>query len=144
MPTSVNQIFVNLPVQDLQKSIEFFTALGFSFNPQFTDDTATCMIIGENIFVMLLTHEKFMDFSPHPITDAHKTTQVLVALSLAERAQVDAIVHKAVSAGGRTYKQPQDHGFMYSHSFQDLDGHVWEPFWMDPQAVEKLQQEAKP
>ena len=143
MPTSSQQLFVNLPVQNLQNSIAFFTALGFGFDPQWTDETAACMLIGVNMFAMLLTHEKFMEFSPHPIADTHKATEVLIALSLADRAQVDEMVRKAVSAGGSTYKQPQDHGFMYGHSFQDLDGHVWEVLCMDLPAFEKLQQEVK-
>ena len=121
-----SQIFVNLPVKDLDRSVEFFTALGFTFNPQFTDETATCMIVSENIFVMLLTHEKFQTFTPKPICDATKATEVLVCLSLASRAEVEAMVAKAVAAGGKTYNQPQDHGFMYQHGFQDPDGHIWE------------------
>lgn len=120
------QIYVNLPVKDLQKSIAFFTVLGFSFNPQFTDETATCMIVGENIFVMLLTEEKFASFTPKPICDAHKSTEVLICISVEIRARVDEMVKQAIAAGGSTYNQPQDHGFMYAHGFQDLDGHIWE------------------
>ena len=121
-----SQIFVNLPVKDLDRSIEFFTALGFTFNPQFTDETATCMIVSENIFVMLLTQAKFQTFTPKPICDATKATEVLVCLSLASRAEVEAMVAKAVAAGGTTYNEPQDHGFMYQHGFEDPDGHIWE------------------
>ncbi len=131
------QIFVNLPVKDLPASIEFFKALGFSFNPQFTDDTAACMVISENIFAMLLTHEKFQIFTPKPISDATKSTEVLVALSRESRADVDKLVSLAVAAGGSTYNEPQDHGFMYGHGFQDPDGHIWELFYMEampPQA----------
>jgi predicted lactoylglutathione lyase len=130
-------IFVNLPVKDLDKSMTFFKALGFSFNAQFTDETAACMVISETIFAMLLTHEKFAGFAPHPIADARATTEVLNALSCESRAEVDDLVAAAVAAGGRTYNAPQDHGFMYGHGFQDLDGHVWEVFWMDPAFVQK-------
>ncbi|MCG3111182.1 MAG: VOC family protein [Candidatus Manganitrophus sp. SB1] len=129
------KIFVNLPVKDLKKSIDFFTKLGFTFNPQFTDETATCMIVSEENFVMLLTEEKFKSFTPKPVCDATKSTEVLLALSLESRAKVDEIVRKAVAAGGTTYKEPQDHGFMYAHGFQDPDGHIWEPFFMEPSAI---------
>lgn len=130
------KIFVNLPVQDLSASIAFFQKLGYNFNPQFTDETAACMVVSEDIYAMLLTHEKFKTFSPHPISDARKSTEVLIALSCDSRAQVDDLVAKAVAAGGNTYNQPQDHGFMYGHGYQDLDGHVWELFWMDPAVAE--------
>jgi uncharacterized protein len=129
------QIFVNLPVKDLNKSIEFFTRLGFTFNPQFTDETATCMIVSEDIFVMLLTHEKFKTFTPKDICDATKSTEVLVCLSCESREQVDEMVRKAVAAGGTTYNQPQDYGFMYGHGFQDLDSHIWELIYMEPNAI---------
>lgn len=129
------QIFVNLPVKNLKQSIEFFTQLGFQFNPQFTDETATCMIVSETIFVMLLTHEKFKTFTPNAICDATKSTEVLVCLSVENRAKVDEMVHQAVAAGGKTYNDPQDHGFMYAHGFQDLDGHIWELIYMDPSTV---------
>jgi predicted lactoylglutathione lyase len=130
-----SQIFVNLPVKDLDRSIKFFTALGFTFNLQFTDDTATCMVVDENIFVMLLTHTKFQTFTPKPICDATKATEVLVCLSLGSRAEVEAMVGKAVTAGGTTYNEPQDHGFMYQHGFEDLDGHIWELVHMVPGAL---------
>ncbi|MDZ8261305.1 VOC family protein [Nostoc sp. ChiQUE01b] len=129
------QIFVNLPVQNLNQSIEFFTQLGFEFNPQFTDETATCMIVSENIFVMLLTHDKFKTFTPKEICDATKSTEVLVCLSFDSREQVDEIVRKAVAAGGTTYNEPQDHDFMYGHGFADLDGHIWEIIYMEPSAI---------
>lgn len=129
------KIFINLPVKDLKQSIEFFTKLGYSFNQQFTDETATCMIISDDIFAMLLTHEKFKSFTPKEICDATKSTEVLVCLSCESREKVDEQVSKAVAAGGSTYNQPQDHGFMYGHGFQDLDGHIWELMWMDPAAV---------
>jgi uncharacterized protein len=129
------KIFVNLPVHNLKKSIEFFTKLDFTFNPQFTDETATCMIVSEDIFVMLLTHEKFKSFTPKAICDATKSTEVLVCLSCESRDHVNGLVRKAVAAGGTTYNQPQDHGFMYAHGFQDLDGHIWELVYMEPSAV---------
>ena len=129
------KIFVNLPVKDLKKSINFFTQLGFSFNPQFTDDQATCMIIGENIFAMLLIEERFKDFTKKPISDARKSTEVLLALDAASREEVDTMVRNAVQAGGSTYIAPQDHGWMYGHSFADLDGHQWEILYMDESAI---------
>ena len=130
------KIFVNLPVKNLKNSIEFFTKLGFSFNPQFTDDTATCMIVSDDIFVMLLTEAKFKTFTPKEICDTTKSTEVLVCLSIESRENVDAMVRKAVSAGGSTYNAPQDHGFMYAHGFQDLDGHIWEVIYMEASAVQ--------
>ena len=129
------KIFVNLPVKDLNKSIEFFTQLGFSFNQQFTDETATCMIVTDDIFVMLLSEEKFKTFTPKEICDTKKYTEVLVCLSLESRPKVDEMVRKAVVAGGATYNEPQDHGFMYGHGFQDLDGHIWELIYMEPGAA---------
>lgn len=131
------KIFVNLPVKDLKKSINFFAQLGFSFNPQFTDDQATCMIIAENIFAMLLVEERFKDFTKKPISDAHKSTEVLLALDAASREEVDLMIQKAVKAGGSTYIDPQDHGWMYGHSFADLDGHQWEILYMDETAIPK-------
>ncbi|CAN5787741.1 VOC family protein [soil metagenome] len=129
------KIFVNLPVKNLNKSIEFFTELGFTFNPQFTDETATCMVVSEDIFVMLLTHEKFKTFTPKEICDATKSNEVLVCLSSESRREVDEMVRKAVTAGGTTYNEPQDHGFMYAHGFQDLDDHIWELIYMAPSAL---------
>ena len=131
------KIFVNLPVKDLDKSIEFFTQLGYTFNPQFTDETATCMIVSADIYVMLLTHAKFKTFTPKQICDATQSTEVLVCLSCESREHVDAMVRKAVAAGGTTYNAPQDHGFMYGHGFQDLDGHIWELVYMEPSATNK-------
>jgi uncharacterized protein len=129
------KIFVNLPVKDLKQSVEFFTKLGFTFNAQFTDDTATCMVVSDDIYVMLLTQEKFKTFTPKPVCDATKSTEVLLCLSREDRAGVDDIVRKAVAAGGSTYNDPQDHGFMYQHGFQDPDGHIWELVYMDPNTV---------
>ena len=131
-----SKIFVNLPVKNLNKSIEFFTKLGFSFNQQFTDETATCMIVTDDIFVMLLTEEKFKTFALKEICDTKKYAEALVCLSLESRAKVDEMVRKAVSAGGTTYNEAIDHGFMYGHGFQDLDGHIWELIYMEPNAVQ--------
>jgi predicted lactoylglutathione lyase len=131
------KIFVNLPVRNLNKSVEFFTKLGFSFNPQFTDETATCMIVSEDIFVMLLTHEKFKRFTPKEICDSSKSTEVLVALSSEGRENIDETVRQAVAAGGTTYNEPQDYGFMYAHGFQDPDGHIWELVYMEPSAIKQ-------
>lgn len=133
------QIFVNLPVKDLQHSIDFFTQLGFQFNSQFTDETATCMIVSENIFVMLLTHEKFQTFTPNAICDATQSTEVLTCLSVERREKVDEMVRNAIAAGGKTYNEPQDHGFMYAHGFQDLDGHIWELVYMEPGATDQAE-----
>ena len=128
------QIFVNLPVKNLPASVKFFTKLGFNFNAKFTNEDATCMIVAENISVMLLTRDTFKTFTPKEICDATKSTEVLVALTCESRKAVDDMVRNALAAGGSTYKEPQDHGFMYAHGFQDLDGHIWEPFYMEPDA----------
>ncbi|MGG6294861.1 VOC family protein [Leptolyngbya sp. AN02str] len=133
------QIFVNLPVANLQHSIAFFQQLGFQFNPQFTDETATCMIVADNIFVMLLTHSKFQEFTPNAICDATKSTEVLTCLSMDSKETVDAMVRHAIAAGGKTYSDPQDHGFMYAQGFQDLDGHIWELMYMDPNTIQSTE-----
>lgn len=130
-----SKIFINLAVKDLKKSIDFFTTLGFSFNPQFTDEHATCMIIGENIFAMLVTEQRFKDFTKKEICNAHKNTEVLLAMNADNRKKVDEMVKNAVDAGGSIYMEPQDHGWMYGHSFADLDGHQWEIFYMDESAI---------
>lgn len=130
------KIFVNLPVENLDRSVDFFTSLGYRFNPQFTDETATCMMVSETIFIMLLTHAKFASFTPKAICDTTKSTEVLVCLSCESKEEVDAMVRAAVAAGGTTYNDPQDHGFMYAHGYQDLDGHIWELIWMDPGYVQ--------
>lgn len=127
----VTKIFVNLPVKNLNKSIAFFTRLGFTFNPQFTDETATCMIVAEDIFVMLLTEAKFKVFTPKDLCDATKYTEVLACLTVENREQVDEMVRKAIAAGGSAYNEPQDHGFRYGHGFQDLEGHIWELIYME-------------
>jgi len=126
------KIFVNLPVRDLDRSVEFFTRLGFTFNPQFTDENATCMIVGEDIFVMLLVENFFKTFTHKEISDATRSTEVIVSLSTNNRESVDEMVRKAVAAGATTPSEPKDYGFMYQHGFQDLDGHLWEVFFMEP------------
>src|SRR5688572_7695161 len=129
------KICVNLPVKDLKRSMAFFEALGFRNNPQFTDETAACMVVSEEIYVMILTEPKFKDFTPKAIADATKTTEVLTALSRESRADVDDVVRKALANGGSKYREPQDYGFMYLNGFQDPDGHLWEVFWMDPKGM---------
>ncbi|WP_307543340.1 VOC family protein [Paenibacillus sp. W4I10] len=131
MAIRAKQIFVNLPVQDLKKSVEFFTKMGFEFDANFTDESATCMIIGENIYAMLLVEERFQSFISKKISNAADTTEVIVALSVDSREQVDVIVQAALDAGAKPYNEPQDHGFMYGWSFQDLDDHLWEVSYMD-------------
>lgn len=137
MATRANQIFVNLPVKDLNATKTFFGKIGFEFNPQFTDENATCMVIGDNMFAMLLVEDFFRTFIKKEIADATKTTEVLVALSADNREKVDEIVNSAIAAGGTEPREPMDHGFMYQRSFQDLDGHIWEVFYMDPSAVQQ-------
>lgn len=127
----VKQIFVNLAVKDLKKSIEFFSKLGFKFNPQFTDENATCMIISDNIFAMLLVEKFFKTFTKKEVSDAKRSTEVLVALAVESKEKVDEMVSKAISAGGKEPREPQDHGWMYGRAFEDLDGHIWEVFYMD-------------
>lgn len=119
------QIFLNLPVADLPRSMAFFKALGYSHNPQFTDGTAACIVISEAITVMLLTHAKFREFTPKAVCDTSKAVEVLISLSCESRQEVDALVAKAIAAGGTTYDKPEDFGFMYTHSFVDPDGHGW-------------------
>jgi predicted lactoylglutathione lyase len=129
------QIFVNLPIDNMDRSQKFFRALGFDFNPQFTDDKGACCVISDNIFVMLLVKPFFQGFTGKPIADATKSTEVLLCLSCDSRGEVDAMVKKAVAAGGRAPRPAQDHGFMYQHGFEDPDGHVWELVWMNPDAA---------
>ncbi len=126
------QIYVNLPVKNLKASIDFFTKLGFTFNAQYTDETATCMIISDTIYAMLLTHEKFKSFISTEIADAKKVTEVINCISLETRAAVDEMVQKAIAGGGHKHNEPIDHGFMYIHGFQDLDGHLWELIYLVP------------
>ncbi|MFO7595722.1 MAG: VOC family protein [Desulfocurvibacter africanus] len=129
------QIYVNLPVKDLDKSKEFFSRLGFGFDEQFTDVNAACLIIGENIYAMLITEPFFRTFTKKEICDATKSTEVLIAMDAGSRAEVDEMVSKARQAGGSVYMEPMDHGWMYGHSFADLDGHQWEIVYMDMAAM---------
>jgi uncharacterized protein len=133
---SARKIFVNLAVRDLKKTKEFFSALGFTFNPKFTDDNGACMIVNDEAFVMLLNQPFFMTFTKREVCDTSKYTEGLVALSCDSRAEVDEMVKKALAAGGQPAMDPQDHGFMYGWSFYDPDGHHWEVFWMDPKAAQ--------
>lgn len=137
MGFQASNIFVNLPVKDLQKSIAFFTELGFSFNAQFTDENTTCMIVGEHIYVMLLVEERFQSFTGKEIPDAARSSEVIMALSAQSKEEVNEVVGKALAAGGKHYNDPVDHGFMYTWSFQDPDDHLWEIFFMEPGAVEQ-------
>ncbi len=131
-------IFVNLPVADLPKSIAFYEALGAVKNEQFTDHTAACMVFSETIHAMLLTHDKFREFTPKAIADAKKTSEVLICLSADSREEVDAAVANAGAAGGKIDPGPkQDYGFMYGRSFEDPDGHIWEVMWMDVEAAKE-------
>lgn len=129
--------FINLPVNDLKASMVFFSKLGFEYNPLFTNDDAACMIVSEQSFVMLLRRPHFETFTKRPIADAHNQTEVLVAFSCNSREEVDTLTNTALAAGGKEAMSAQDLGFMYSRSFYDLDGHHWEPVWMDPAAAEQ-------
>ena len=129
------QMFLNLPVKNLNRSVEFFSRLGYKFNPQFTNENATCMIVSENIFVMLLVEKFFATFTSKTHCDATKYSEAIIALSCASRAEVDDMVRKAVAAGGTSPRKPVDHGFMYGHGYEDPDGHIWEVFYMEPGAV---------
>ena len=132
------QAFINLPIKNMERSLAFFKSLGFAFNPQFTNEQGACMVISENhSYAMLLVEPFFQGFTKKPIADATQTTEVLIALSCDSRAEVDDMVKKALAAGGTAPNPSQDHGFMYSHGFTDLDGHVWEVFHMDPEAAPK-------
>lgn len=126
------QIFVNLAIGDMQKSQAFFKRLGFTFNPQFTNDQGACMVISDDIYAMLLTKDFFQGFTGKPLVDATQATEVLICLSCESRAEVDDLVARAVAAGGTAPRAPQDHGFMYGHGFEDLDGHIWELVYMVP------------
>jgi uncharacterized protein len=134
-PTKARKLFVNIPVNDLQRAITFFEALGFTFNTQFTDATATCMLVGADAYFMLLTKEKFASFSRKPSGDSRAETNAMFAITTDSREEVDALYAKALAAGASPAAEAQDHGFMYVQSFYDLDGHHWELFWMDPAAV---------
>ena len=131
------KIFVNLSVKDLNRSVDFFTKLGFNFNPQFTDENATCMIIGEDIFVMLLVEKFFKSFTKKEICDTSKNTEAILALSVESKEKVDQMMGKALEAGGSEPREKQDHGWMYGRSFEDVDGHLWEVFFMEETAIKK-------
>jgi predicted lactoylglutathione lyase len=131
------QIFVNLPVKDLGKTIEFFKKLGFEFNPQFTDENATCMVVNDNIFVMLLVEKFFKTFTQKEICDTTKNTEVIIALSTESREKVDQMLQNVIKAGGKESRKPQDHGWMYGRSFEDLNGHLWEIIYMDEKALKE-------
>ena len=133
---SPKKVFVNLAVRDLKQSMEFFEKLGFEFEPRFTDDKGACMILSQDGYVMLLSKPFFETFTKRETCDTARQTEVMVALSCDSRAEVDRMVETAVAAGGAHAMEPQDHGFMYGWSFYDLDGHHWEPVWMDPKALE--------
>ena len=128
-------IFVNLPVADLARSVAFYQAIGADQNLQFSDETAACMVLSDTIHVMLLTHDKFRQFTTKRIADSHETVQMLLALSCDDRAGVDEITGKAIAAGGRETREKEDHGWMYGRAFEDPDGHTWEPMWMDVAAA---------
>lgn len=121
----INQVFLTLPVADLQRSVAFFKALGFAHNPQFSDDTAACIVVNDTLSVMLGTHAKFREFTPKAVCDTSQAVEVLISLSCDSRERVDELVAKALAAGATSYDKPEDLGFMYTHSFVDLDGHGW-------------------
>ncbi|UYM07248.1 VOC family protein [Solicola gregarius] len=129
-------LFVNLPVADLDKSVAFFTALGFEFNADFTDDNATAMVVNEQATVMLLVRDFFSTFTDKSVADASTSAQAILALSADSREDVDQVISKAVEAGGRKPRETKDEGFMYGGAFEDLDGHEWEVMWMDPSAMQ--------
>ena len=126
-----NQIFVNLPVRNLKKTREFFSKLGFTFNPKFSDENAACMILSDDAYAMLLVESFFKTFTKKPISDAKKSTEVMIALSVGSRNEVDEMMNKALKAGGREARAPEDHGWMYGRAFEDIDGHIWEVGHMD-------------
>lgn len=130
------KIFVNVPVKDLEISMAFFTAIGFTINPQFTDETAACVVISEDIYAMILTHAKFKEFTTKEIADAAKTSEVIIALSLDSKEKVNELVNTALRSGATVANEPLDYGFMYTRSFNDPDGHIWEFFWMDPAKIQ--------
>lgn len=130
------KIFVNLPVKDLNKSVDFFTKLGFKFNSQFTDENATCMIVSDDIFVMLLVERFFKTFTKKEICDTSINIESILAFSVESRENVDELVNKVKRAGGIEPREPQDHGWMYLRSFEDIDGHLWEIFYMKEKAIE--------
>ncbi|MDH6423191.1 VOC family protein [Aurantimicrobium minutum] len=130
----VNSLFINLPIENLKKSVDFFSQLGFSFNAQFTDEQSTCMIVSDNIFVMLLEKAKFQSFIEKPIA-SRDTTEAILALSCDSAEEVRTLTEKALELGARKLNEPEDMGFMFSWGFEDLDGHLWDVFWMNPDHV---------
>ena len=136
MTHASRKLFVNLAVRDLKTSMGFFSALGFTFNPKFTDDNAACMVISDEAYAMLLAEPFFKTFTDRELCDTTRQSEALIALSCGSRSEVDDMVKKAIAAGGANAMAPADHGFMYSRSFYDPDGHHWEAFWMDPQTFE--------
>jgi predicted lactoylglutathione lyase len=134
--TNARLIFPNIAVSDLPRAKAFFEGLGFEFNPAFTNDEAACMVISEQAYVMLQTRESFARFTSRPIADPATATEVILAVSAADRQEVDAVADKALSSGGTPAGDPQDYGFMYQRAFHDPDGHLWEVMWMDPATVE--------
>jgi len=138
MPSNkTRKVFINLPVKNLKNSMAFFSALDFEFNPQFTDDKAACMVLSEDGYVMLLSEPFFRTFTKHDLCDTRTHSEAMFALSCESRAEVDSIVQKALAAGAKPAMEAQDQGFMYGHSFYDLDGHHWEVLWMDPAVIQK-------
>ncbi len=131
----INSIFVNLPVKSLKTSVDFFTSLGFKFNPQFTDEKSTCMLVGENIYVMLLEHEKFSGFINKPIAPS-TSNEAILAFALGTAEEVRTLASKAIELGARKLNEPEDLGFMFSWGFEDLDGHLWDLFWMNPEHIQ--------
>ncbi|HET6568855.1 MAG TPA: YciI family protein [Rhodothermales bacterium] len=134
---AAQNIFVNLPVEDLDRSVTFFKELGYTFNAQFTDENATCMVVGDNIYVMLLIEKFFKTLTPKPIVDAKRGNETCVGLSAESREAVDRVVEMALAAGARRFEDPADYGFMYQWGFEDLDGHIWNYIWMDPAHVQQ-------
>ena len=137
MNMKLEQIFVNLPVKDLQKSMAFYREVGFEFNPQFTDDNAACMVVSEQIYIMLLVESFFQTFTKKAIADATQQTEVIVSFAAESKDMVNEIVNRALAAGAKPSNDPTDHGFMYVWSFQDPDGHLWEIFHMDPSVIDQ-------
>jgi predicted lactoylglutathione lyase len=137
MPSQSRLIFVNIPVKDLAGSTAFFRTLGFSFDEKFTDESCACMVVSDQAYVMLLVESRFADFTTKPVADARSITEAILCVSAESREAVDTFADAALRAGGSPAGEPQDHGFMYGRSFNDLDGHLWEVMWMSPQAVEQ-------
>jgi uncharacterized protein len=133
----INNLFVNLPVKDLEKSKAFFSQMGLSFNAQFTDENAACLVLGPNFYAMLLVEKFYSTFTKKQIANTATTSEVINALMVEKRSEVDDLADKAFKAGASKYRDPEDMGFMYTRSFQDLDGHLWEIGWMDPAHIKK-------